>query len=161
MIFGKNILREGTRTVVHSNGEQAEKLLARGVNKYMIFSIDDPVPLQALRARMEKELPRVEVSTSWVNNLEVNPKDANKAVALTALADSLNIPMSQVMAIGDNDNDIPMLRVAGVAVAMGNATANAKAAAHYETLPNSDGGVAAAIRALALGESIPGVRRLR
>lgn len=161
MIFGKNILREGTRTVVYSNGEQAEKLLAQGVNKYMIFSIDDPAPLQALRARMEKELPRVEVSTSWVNNLEVNPKDANKAVALTALAESLNIPMSQVMAIGDNDNDIPMLRVAGVAVAMGNATANAKAAAHYETLPNSDGGVAAAIRTLALGESIPGVRRLR
>lgn len=160
MIFGKNVLRKGTRTVVYANGDHAEELIARGVNKYMIFAEGDPAPLAALQTRMEKELPRVEVSTSWVNNLEVNPKSANKGVALQALAASLNIPMSQVMAIGDNDNDIPMLHAAGVGVAMGNATANAKAAASYETLPNSACGVAAAIRALALGEDIPGVRRL-
>lgn len=160
VIFGSNILREGTRTVIRSGGEGAAELIRRGVNKFMIFTENDPLPLQELQARMQKELPAVEVSSSWINNLEVNARGANKGVALTALAQRLGIPMQQIMAIGDNDNDIPMLKAAGVGVAMGNATPNAIAAAQYITLPNQDCGVAAAIRAIALGETVPGVRRL-
>lgn len=69
--------------------------------------------------------------------------------------------MAQVMAIGDNDNDVSMLEAAGFGVAMGNATPAALAAADYVTLPCLENGVAAAICALALGESVPGVKPLR
>lgn len=159
IIFGENILREGTRTRLSFDIADAEPLLRRGVNKFMIFTDNDPDTLQALRTRMEEEIPGIDISTSWVNNLEINAKGANKGVSLKALADQLSIPMAQVMAIGDNDNDLPMLHAAGVAVAMGNATPNAAAAADYITLPNHESGVAAAIRSIALGEDIPGVRR--
>lgn len=159
IIFGENILREGTRTRLSFDVADAGELLQRGVNKFMIFTDNDPDTLQALRTRMEKEIPGIDISTSWVNNLEINAMGANKGVSLKALADQLGVPMAQVMAIGDNDNDLPMLRAAGVAVAMGNATPNAAAAADYITLPNRESGVAAAIRAIALGEDIPGVRR--
>lgn len=161
IIFGENILREGTRTVIRDGGRGVEPLLQRGVNKMMIFTDGDPLPLQKLQKRMQEELPDVEVSSSWVNNLEVNARTSNKGTALTALAEQLGIPMSQVMAIGDNDNDIPMLQAAGVGVAMGNASPAALAAARYQTLTNADCGLAAAIRAIALGEDIPGVRRIR
>lgn len=159
IVFGGNIMRPGGRTCIRYDGEGASELLRRGLNKFMIFA-SDAAPLMDFQRRLEKDFPQVDVSSSWVNNLEITARGANKGVALTALAAKLGIPMAEVMAIGDNDNDIPMLRAAGVGVAMGNASPNALAAAQYTTLPNHECGVAAAIRAIALGEPIPGVRRL-
>lgn len=161
LIFGDNILREGSRTRLTFEAADVEELLAQGVNKFMIFTDNAPETLQALRERIERDIPGVDVSSSWHNNLEVNASGANKGVALRALADALNIPLSQVMAIGDNDNDLPMLQAAGVSVAMGNASPAVRAQANYLTLPNHDCGVAAAIRAIALGQVIPDVRRLK
>ncbi|MBE5804517.1 MAG: HAD family phosphatase [Clostridiales bacterium] len=160
VIFGANVLREGGRTRITYRIEEADALIRQGVSKFMVFTDNDPEPLLQVRSRIEAEIPGVDVCSSWFNNLEINPSGASKGVALTALARRLGIPMSQVMAIGDNDNDLPMLEAAGVAVAMGNASPHAIAASDYLTLPNHECGVAAAIRAIALGESIPDVRRL-
>ena len=157
LIFGDNILRQGARTRVGYDLSCVEAILAKGVNKFMIFSESDPQALMDIRAQIEARLPQVEVSSSWHNNLEVNPVGANKGVALRALSETLGIPISQVMAIGDNDNDLPMLEAAGVSVAMGNASPAVKACAGYHTLPNHECGVAAAIRAIALGREHPGV----
>lgn len=161
LIFGDNILREGSRTRITFETADVEELLTQGVNKFMIFTDNAPETLQALRERIERDIPGVDVSSSWHNNLEVNASGANKGVALRALADALNIPLSQVMAIGDNDNDLPMLQAAGVSVAMGNASPSVRAQANYLTLPNHACGVAAAIRAIALGQIVPDVRRLK
>lgn len=161
LIFGDNILREGSRTRITFETADVEELLTQGVNKFMIFTDNAPETLQALRERIERDIPGVDVSSSWHNNLEVNASGANKGVALRALADALNIPLSQVMAIGDNDNDLPMLQAAGVSVAMGNASPAVRAQANYLTLPNHACGVAAAIRAIALGQIVPDVRRLK
>jgi len=68
-----------------------------------------------------------------------------KATALTQLAALLQVPLSEVMAIGDSDNDLPMLEAAGQAVAMGNAVDAVKAACAYETGFCEDDGVAQAI----------------
>lgn len=84
----------------------------------------------------------------------------NKGTGLRRLAELLDIPMEQVMAIGDNGNDIPMLREAGYGVAMGNATPDTVAASDWHTMPLQAHGVAAAIRHLALGEPVQGVTRL-
>ena len=68
-----------------------------------------------------------------------------KATALTQLAALLQVPLSEVMAIGDSDNDLPMLEAAGQAVAMGNAVDAVKAACAYETGSCEDDGVAQTI----------------
>ena len=57
------------------------------------------------------------------------------------------------MAFGDGENDIPMLKVAGIGVAMGNAMDIVKAAADTVTLTNDADGVAAAIGKFIFGSS--------
>lgn len=61
--------------------------------------------------------------------LEINAPDVDKGTGLAALCDYLHIPLSDAIAIGDAENDVSMLRVAGLAVAMGNALDAVKAEA--------------------------------
>lgn len=70
----------------------------------------------------------------------------SKGKALTNLAAHLGIPLEEVVAIGDGPNDISLLSVAGLAVAMGNAVDEVMAVAHQVTRSVRDSGVAAAIR---------------
>ena len=71
--------------------------------------------------------------------------EVSKGKALEALASHLGVSMSEVMAIGDGSNDIPLLSVAGLAIAMGNAPDEVKAVADYVTLDVDHHGVATAI----------------
>ena len=82
---------------------------------------------------------------------EVLPKNNNKGTGLKKLAEKLGIKQEEVMAIGDGNNDIEMLKFAGVGVAMGNGTKMAKDAANYITDTNENNGVAKAIEKF-LGE---------
>lgn len=75
--------------------------------------------------------------------LELVPPSINKAVALTKLCASLDIPLSRVMAFGDGDNDAEMLQAVGYGVAMGNAMPLPLSVARYTTLTNDEGGVGA------------------
>lgn len=69
----------------------------------------------------------------------------NKGAALRSLAAILGIPMEQTLALGDDENDIPLLRAAGLGVAMGNALDEVKGAADAVTASNEEDGWAAAI----------------
>jgi len=82
--------------------------------------------------------------------LEVMNPVVNKGAALRELAGILKLDASEVMACGDEKNDITMFDFAGTAVAMGNGSDEAKAHASYVTGTNDDGGLAAAIQKLAL-----------
>ncbi len=72
-------------------------------------------------------------------------KTCSKASSVITLAHDLNIPLSAVMAIGDNINDLTMLQKVGWGVAMGQASDLIKDAAHAVTASNSENGVALAI----------------
>ena len=61
--------------------------------------------------------------------LEVMPATANKGAALERLACRLGVPLAQTLAIGDGNNDLPMLRLAGCGVLMANAEPEVRAAA--------------------------------
>jgi Cof subfamily protein (haloacid dehalogenase superfamily) len=74
--------------------------------------------------------------------IEVVPLGISKATGVDELARPLNITAEEVVTFGDMPNDIPMLRWAGLGVAMGNAHPDAVAAADEVTADNSDDGVA-------------------
>ncbi len=82
--------------------------------------------------------------------LAIMEAGCSKASGMLTLARQLNIPLEQVMAIGDNNNDIEMLRAAGLGVAMGQAPVAVKAAARVVTATNAEDGAALAIERYAL-----------
>lgn len=101
-------------------------------------------PMEAwLRGHMREKVDSYFSSQYY---LEVVPAGMNKGWAVTALCARLGIPVQNAVAVGDEANDIPMLRSAGTGVAMENATAEVKAAAAYVTRQdNNHGGVAEVI----------------
>ncbi|MCL4544364.1 MAG: Cof-type HAD-IIB family hydrolase [Chloroflexi bacterium] len=82
--------------------------------------------------------------------LEVLAENCSKATALSALAAHFDVPIEQTMAVGDNLNDLELLRCAGIGVAMGNAPASVREAARFVTLSNDADGVAHAIEQFVL-----------
>ena len=115
--------------------------------------------VQALFADMDeretawKELEQekgLELVGSLQYNIEINAAGVNKGTGLVNLGRMLGIRREEIMAFGDGDNDIAMLREAGFGVAMANADEQVKAAADYITLSNEEEGVAEAIERLVL-----------
>ncbi|MFD1465985.1 Cof-type HAD-IIB family hydrolase [Lapidilactobacillus mulanensis] len=77
--------------------------------------------------------------------LEVMHRDVNKGKALARLAAVLNLEASEIMAIGDEQNDITMFDYAGTAVVMANGSELAKKHADFETRSNDEDGIAFAL----------------
>lgn len=83
--------------------------------------------------------------------LAITSEEATKERALAELCRDLGIDASDVLAIGDSRNDVPMLRWAGVGVAMGNALTEVIEAAPHVTPSNDEDGVARALERFVLG----------
>ncbi|MDW3217287.1 MAG: Cof-type HAD-IIB family hydrolase [Acidimicrobiales bacterium] len=90
----------------------------------------------------------VNITTSGVEFIEVTPPGADKGSAVERLATSLGFTADEVLAFGDNQNDLSLLRWAGRGVAMGNALDMVKAVADEETTTNVEHGVALVIEQL-------------
>jgi Cof subfamily protein (haloacid dehalogenase superfamily) len=111
-----------------------------------LVGVGEPDTLREKR----KELERIFANQLYVTQasrdlLEFLHPAASKGNALRIVADLLHIAPEEVLAIGDNHNDIGMLRFAGLGIAMGNAHDEVKAAADYVTLSNEEDGVAVAL----------------
>ena len=92
-----------------------------------------------------EKCPDIKVVDGGFDNLEFTKAGTNKAAGLKFLAGHLGMTMDEVMAVGDSENDIEMLREAGLGIAMGNASDEVKEVADEITLDNEHEGVAAAI----------------
>lgn len=77
--------------------------------------------------------------------LELVPKGIDKAQSLLRLLSKINLTPADLIAFGDGYNDLSMLKLAGVGVAMANAAPEVRADADYVTLSNEEDGVAAAL----------------
>jgi len=85
--------------------------------------------------------------------IDILPADASKGTGIEKLATINGLTADNVMAIGDNFNDLGMLEFAGTPVVMGNADADLlNRPEFYKTDNNNEGGVAAAIRRFILKE---------
>lgn len=82
--------------------------------------------------------------------LEILNPNVSKGNAVKLLAETLGIKQEEVMAIGDNGNDVTMVQFAGCGVAMGNAIPELKEVANHITATNNENGVAKAINEFVL-----------
>ena len=93
---------------------------------------------------------QVSVIQTEAECLQITHPTVSKARALKTVAGELGVMREQVMAIGDNANDVGMLKWAAVGVAVANASASALAVADLVTAGHDDDGVAKAVREVIL-----------
>lgn len=104
------------------------------------------IPLEAeARAQLGERIDAFRSSDFF---LELVPKGIDKGAALASLLSALGLSTEALIAMGDNYNDIGMLRLAGTSVAMGNAPADIQAVASFVTRTNNEDGVAYALEQL-------------
>lgn len=96
------------------------------------------------------EIDSIEVMSSTIRNFETMNKGITKGRAVERLASYYNISPEEIIGIGNNENDMPMLRYAGLGVAMGNAEEELKIMADYIAPTNDEDGVAAVIEKFVL-----------
>ena len=120
-----------------------------GVQKLQLYFTD-----MQLRARMLEELPdrfpHLAFSTSMPFNIEVNAPAATKGQCLMSLCRILGVEPKDSMALGDGTNDLDMLELSGIGVAMANAAPPVLKAADYVTLSNNEAGFARAVERFVL-----------
>ncbi len=100
------------------------------------------------------EMPGITLSSSWKNNFEICGENVNKGTAVEGYAKSLGITEEEVIAFGDNDNDIEMIKYAGLGVAVANSTKGLLEVADYISESNNDDGVGKSIAKFVLGGEI-------
>ena len=125
--------------------EDAARFLDEGTahaRKLIVFS-DDPEQLERARALM-RDLP-LDCSSSDTDNLEILAAGAGKGRALQWYAERMNIARDEIMAFGDQTNDLSLLEEAGWPVAMDNAVDAVKARARLIAPHHDRSGVAAIV----------------
>lgn len=118
-------------------GERPPKLLLTGAPERLVTAEAELAEL--LRGRME-------AFRSAPFFVEIVPPGIDKGQSLTRLLALLRLRPADLMAFGDGYNDLTMLRLAGMGVAMGNAAPEVRAAADYVTGTNDADGIAHALR---------------
>ena len=157
-IYDQVFIREVTEAARASM--QKDNVTAEPVGDLLTFIEDDPTKIllsgePQLLERFRREYLKdttspPELINSEPDYLEILPAGVGKGQALVSLCSWLDILPQEVAAFGDGLNDLEMLKVAGLGVAMGNAHAEVKAAAGYVTAGNEEDGVARALEKFVL-----------
>lgn len=118
---------------------------AEHVAKLLVISDGAEQTAERVVALNEAFGGRVQAMRSNPAYTEVVVPGVAKASALRKLASMLSVPLDAVMAIGDSNNDLPMLQAAGHSVAMGNALPEVKAVCEFSVGTCEEGGFAEAL----------------
>lgn len=121
------------------------------LNKILVMGEAERIRVvrQALGAQLNGAATLVQAMD---NQVEILPKGESKGGGLKRLLDDLNIDPAQVIAFGDGENDVEMLQLAGIGIAMANGMQAAKDAADYVTLSNNEDGLAVGVEKYVLGK---------
>lgn len=143
------IEKDSINLPIHDHMDKAEPIVVENMNDLIdhsiikiLFNSEDKFDLE-YHTKILNELYKDKVNFyfSLPYFVEVVNKDANKRNALESLANKFNIKREEIIAIGDNYNDMDMIQYAGLGVAMDNAPDYLKDIADYVTLSNDEDGV--------------------
>lgn len=127
-------------------GELAEAVAAMPTAPIKFLMVGDAGRLENAEVRLRQAFAgRLEICRSTPNFMEIVAKGVDKAAALQRIMERHGDTAAALMAFGDGDNDLTMVRYAGMGIAMGNATAALKEAAQFVTLDNDTDGIAHAL----------------
>ena len=112
--------------------EKFEDLDFTKLNKILAINYDANF-IDSLIEELREKYPQIYVVKSYKYFCEIANKNATKGNAIKFLAEKYGITTDEVLAIGDQNNDIEMVVTAGVGVAMGNGTEEIKSKADYIT----------------------------
>ena len=138
--FAYHKMWEPHAALLRSVGEPVESFKERftsvgDVEMISVFIRDERV-LEEVRARLS-QFSDVNVASACPHNIELTYAKAGKGNALVALAEKLGFSVEQTIAVGDSENDMPMIQAAGLGLAMSNATDELKSQAD-ETICSND-----------------------
>lgn len=114
--------------------EDSLKFLQQTPITKIIFNIEAEAQRLSMQDYVEKNVDfALNISFSSDRYIEFNDPSADKGQAVLALAAKLGIKPSEVIAVGDNSNDLPMIKAAGLGVSVANGRDFVQAAANYVT----------------------------
>ncbi len=133
------------------NGEIVElnelnQFFDEGIVKILVIE-DDLSKLNEIKQKLSK-LSEISYVQSQPFFIDIGHKGSSKGNALTHLAEILEFDLKDAITIGDQENDISMIEVAGIGVSMGNGTKDLKEKANFITAAFEDDGFSYAIREL-------------
>jgi Cof subfamily protein (haloacid dehalogenase superfamily) len=118
-----------------------------GMQKMLV--IDTPEGATRAQSALREAVPHGACFLkSKAHYVEIVPENVDKGKSLQKLGEHLGISRDEIMAFGDGENDIEMLKFAGIGVAMGNADDRVKESADYVTDSVDDDGIIHALKAL-------------
>lgn len=148
LYFNKNdeyaVYYENLTTIRPKFVDEVNDELLTDINKFIWFGKSEW--LEQVQNDILANCHAVDYFKSNTELLEIVPLNVNKGNSLKYLCDSLGILPEEVIAIGDEENDLSMIQFAGMGVAMGNAKDIVKQNANYITLTNDENGVGEVIR---------------
>ena len=114
------------------------------INKLLL--VGDPVDMPHVEELMQQKFAgKLSIYRSAPFFIETMPLGVEKSASLALLLKNMGLGPENLMACGDGWNDLPMIRYAGMGVAMGNAVPEVKQAAKYVTADNEHDGVGLAV----------------
>lgn len=125
--------------------ENLEVLDLSAVQKILAINLNPEIAYDVMQKGKEEFKEKLCITLSTPYFCEFTNPLAHKGAALEFLAQYYGIPIEQTMAFGDQNNDITMIKTAGIGVAVGNATEELKQAADFVTKTISEDGVVYAI----------------
>ncbi len=126
------------------NESNIDNMLTKNIKQIMIIG-NDKEKIKKYKSKVEKyNLNIIDTSNDLKEEIwfSIVSNKTSKGIALKKLAEHLNIPMCKTVAIGNDNNDLSMIQVARVGVAVGNATDELKKVANFITNSNDEDGVA-------------------
>jgi Cof subfamily protein (haloacid dehalogenase superfamily) len=132
-----------------------DALLARSGDPHKLLVIGAPARVEALGEAVRAARVPVHAVISEPTYLEILPPGVSKGTALQALLERLGLRAEEVVAVGDNWNDVEMLEVAGVGVAMGDAPEGVRARADHVCGTSEEEGFREVLGRFVLGQAAP------
>ncbi len=144
---GPRIARLGGVRFTHGR-KAIDEAVQYGVCKFFIYT----QPKLREIAEHLRGIDRLVITRSGEQNIELMPAGIDKGTGLKEMAKRYGISIKQVMAFGDEENDLPMLTQVGFGVAMGNAPEHVKAQCAYSTASFDQNGIAQAVECCILNK---------